>query len=93
MSREYGLCLWTFGDISVEEKCKLAKEIGVNGVEVQGDLTQDPKELQKKLVKIAYTHRITLKYPSAFKKGIFSFLLTSVLFILLIIVGTSYMMY
>ncbi|MED4224546.1 sugar phosphate isomerase/epimerase family protein [Neobacillus cucumis] len=45
MSREYGLCLWTFGDISVEEKCKLAKDIGVDGVEVQGDLTQDPKEL------------------------------------------------
>ncbi|MEH7545261.1 MULTISPECIES: sugar phosphate isomerase/epimerase family protein [Bacillaceae] len=45
MSREYGLCLWTFGDISVEEKCKVAKDIGVNGVEVQGDLTQDPEEL------------------------------------------------
>jgi D-psicose/D-tagatose/L-ribulose 3-epimerase len=45
MSREYGLCIWTFGDISVEEKCKLAKDIGVDGVEVQGDLTQDPKEL------------------------------------------------
>ncbi|MBT2736965.1 sugar phosphate isomerase/epimerase [Bacillus sp. ISL-7] len=45
MSREYGLCLWTFGDISVEEKCKLAKDIGVDGVEVQGDLTQDPGEL------------------------------------------------
>ncbi|MCM3791335.1 sugar phosphate isomerase/epimerase [Domibacillus indicus] len=45
MSRDYGLCLWSFGDISVEEKCKLAKEIGVEGVEVQGDLTQDPREL------------------------------------------------
>ncbi|MBT2657352.1 sugar phosphate isomerase/epimerase [Bacillus sp. ISL-18] len=45
MSREYGLCLWTFGDISIEEKCKLAKDIGVDGVEVQGDLTQDPREL------------------------------------------------
>ncbi|WNS78727.1 hypothetical protein RRU94_01905 [Domibacillus sp. DTU_2020_1001157_1_SI_ALB_TIR_016] len=45
MGRDYGLCLWSFGDISVEEKCKLAKEIGVDGVEVQGDLTQDPREL------------------------------------------------
>ncbi|WP_299093658.1 sugar phosphate isomerase/epimerase [uncultured Metabacillus sp.] len=45
MSRDYGLCLWPFGDISVEDKCKIAKEIGVDGVEVQGDLTQDPKEL------------------------------------------------
>jgi D-psicose/D-tagatose/L-ribulose 3-epimerase len=46
MSRDYGLCLWTFGDISFEEKCKLAKEIGVNGVEVQGDLSQKPAELK-----------------------------------------------
>ncbi|WP_026575830.1 sugar phosphate isomerase/epimerase family protein [Bacillus sp. UNC438CL73TsuS30] len=45
MNREYGLCLWTFGDIPLEEKCKVAKEIGVDGVEVQGDLTQDPDEL------------------------------------------------
>jgi D-psicose/D-tagatose/L-ribulose 3-epimerase len=45
MSREYGLCLWTFGDIALEEKCKIAKESGVDGVEVQGDLTQDPAEL------------------------------------------------
>jgi sugar phosphate isomerase/epimerase len=29
------------------EKCKLAKDIGVDGAEVQGDLTQDPKELAK----------------------------------------------
>lgn len=46
MARDYGLCLWTFGDIPFEEKCKLAKEIGVNGVEVQGDLSQKPGELQ-----------------------------------------------
>ncbi|MDE5054381.1 sugar phosphate isomerase/epimerase family protein [Niallia taxi] len=45
MSRDFGLCLWSFGDISVEEKCKIAKEIGVEGVEVQGDLTQNPNEL------------------------------------------------
>jgi sugar phosphate isomerase/epimerase len=46
MNRDYGLCLWTFGDISLEEKCKLAKEIGVDGVEVQGDLSQNPAVLQ-----------------------------------------------
>lgn len=46
MVREYGLCLWTFGEIAFEEKCKLAKEIGVSGVEVQGNLSQDPAELQ-----------------------------------------------
>lgn len=51
MSREYGLCLWSFGDIPVEEKCKIAKEIGVEGVEVQGDLTQDPRELANVLSK------------------------------------------
>ncbi|MDT8859250.1 sugar phosphate isomerase/epimerase [Alkalihalobacillus sp. MEB130] len=45
MIRDYGLCLWTFGDIKFEEKCKLAKEIGVDGVEVQGDLSQTPAEL------------------------------------------------
>lgn len=51
MSRDYGLCLWTFGEIAFEDKCKLAKEIGVNGVEVQGDLAQDPLELQALLTK------------------------------------------
>lgn len=51
MTREYGLCIWTFGDISLEEKCKLAKEIGVDGVEVQGNLKQDPRELANLLAK------------------------------------------
>lgn len=51
MSRDYGLCLWTFGDIPFEEKCKLAKEIGVEGVEVQGDIKQNPKELAVILAK------------------------------------------
>lgn len=53
MSRDYGLCFWSFGDISVEEKCRIAKEIGVDGVEVQGDLTQDPKELANILSRYA----------------------------------------
>ncbi|TWD97501.1 sugar phosphate isomerase/epimerase [Neobacillus bataviensis] len=51
MSREYGLCFWTFGDISLEEKCKIAKEIGVDGIEVQGNLTQNPLELASLLTK------------------------------------------
>ena len=51
MNRDYGLCLWTFGNISLEEKCKLAKEIGVDGVEVQGDLSQNPAVLQALLNK------------------------------------------
>lgn len=51
MSRDYGLCLWSFGDLLLDEKCKIAKEIGVNGVEVQGDLTQDPNELANILSK------------------------------------------
>jgi len=51
MTREYGLCIWTFGDIPLEEKCRLAKEIGVDGVEVQGDLKQDPQELANLLAK------------------------------------------
>jgi len=45
MKRDYGLCLWTFGDIDFEEKCKISKKIGVDGVEVQGDLSQSPEEL------------------------------------------------
>jgi sugar phosphate isomerase/epimerase len=51
MIRDYGLCLWTFGDIKFEEKCKLAQEIGVDGVEVQGDLSQNPAELAEVLKK------------------------------------------
>jgi D-psicose/D-tagatose/L-ribulose 3-epimerase len=51
MIREYGLCLWTFGDIPLEEKCKIAKDIGVDGVEVEGDLTQDTDELASLLSK------------------------------------------
>src|SRR5699024_6160533 len=51
MKREYGLCLWTFGDIDLEEKLEFAKEIGVDGVEVQGDLTINPNELKELLKK------------------------------------------
>lgn len=48
---EYGLCIWTFGDLTLDEKCRRAKEIGVDGVEVQGDLTTDPNEVKKTLEK------------------------------------------
>ncbi|MYL20647.1 TIM barrel protein [Halobacillus litoralis] len=49
MTRDYGLCLWTFGDIDFEKKCRLAADIGVDGVEVQGDVSQNPEELKKVL--------------------------------------------
>ncbi|MER0468907.1 sugar phosphate isomerase/epimerase family protein [Bacillus cabrialesii subsp. cabrialesii] len=49
MGREYGLCLWTFGSIPFEQKCRLAAEIGVDGVEVEGDLSVNPKDLAKTL--------------------------------------------
>lgn len=48
---EYGLCLWTFGDIDFEEKCKTAQSIGVDGVEVQGNLEDDPKKIKATLNK------------------------------------------
>ncbi|MGJ8730348.1 sugar phosphate isomerase/epimerase family protein [Listeria aquatica] len=47
--RDYGVCLWSFGDIPIEKKCQLANEIGVTGVEVDGDLTQNPVELARLL--------------------------------------------
>ena len=49
--RNYGLCLWSFGDIPFEKKCELAKSIGVDGVEVQGDITQDPEYILNTLKK------------------------------------------
>ncbi|WP_281165487.1 sugar phosphate isomerase/epimerase family protein [Liquorilactobacillus sicerae] len=48
---EYGLCLWTFGSIDFEEKCRLASEIGVDGVEVQGNIKEDPKKIKSVLQK------------------------------------------
>ncbi|GAA0318576.1 sugar phosphate isomerase/epimerase [Oceanobacillus oncorhynchi subsp. oncorhynchi] len=49
MGREYGLCLWPFGDIELERRLEFAQELGVDGVEVQGDITANPKELQELL--------------------------------------------
>lgn len=43
---EFGLCLWTFGDLTLEEKCQKAKEIGVDGVEVQGNLSISPSKFK-----------------------------------------------
>ncbi|MBP2075973.1 sugar phosphate isomerase/epimerase family protein [Oceanobacillus polygoni] len=51
MTRDYGLTVWTFGDISFEKKCRISKEIGVEGVEIQGDLSQDPEKLVATLKK------------------------------------------
>ncbi|WOC57508.1 hypothetical protein [Bacillus halotolerans] len=49
MGREYGLCLWTFGSIPFEQKCRLAAEIGVDGVEVEGDISLNPKDIAETL--------------------------------------------
>lgn len=51
MAREFGLTVWGFGDISFEEKCRISKEIGVDGIEVQGDLAENPEELKEILKK------------------------------------------
>lgn len=48
---EYGLCLWTFGSISFEDKCKVASDIGVDGVEVQGDISLDVEKIKETLNK------------------------------------------
>ncbi|WP_226957472.1 sugar phosphate isomerase/epimerase family protein [Staphylococcus equorum] len=44
--REYGLCLWSFGNAPFKRKCKIAKNIGVDGVEVEGNLDQNPIEIK-----------------------------------------------
>ncbi|MFB4366506.1 sugar phosphate isomerase/epimerase family protein [Bacillus sp. LR_6] len=49
MEREYGICLWTFGSIPFEQKCRLAAEIGVDGVEVEGDISLNPRDLAETL--------------------------------------------
>lgn len=49
MMRKYGLTIWTFGEKSFEEKCKIAQDIGVDGVEIQGDLSYDPEYIKKTL--------------------------------------------
>lgn len=49
--RDYGLCLWSFGDITFEEKCKIAKNIGVDGVEVEGNIEEDPIKIKETLQK------------------------------------------
>ncbi|MGG0159512.1 sugar phosphate isomerase/epimerase family protein [Bacillus velezensis] len=49
MKREYGLCFWTFGNLSFKQKCRLAADIGADGAEVEGDLSADPKYLAQTL--------------------------------------------
>lgn len=51
MTWKYGLTIWTFGEKTFEEKCKIAQEIGVDGVEIQGDLSYDPKFIKETLEK------------------------------------------
>lgn len=51
MKRDIGLYLWTFGPIAFEEKCKYAAEIEVDGVEVEGDITQSVVKLKEILNK------------------------------------------
>jgi len=65
MKREYGLSLWTFGEIPFEEKCRLAKEVGADGVEVQGDIRQNPKELAAILAK----HQLKFTYKQQNGEG------------------------
>lgn len=50
MSNLIGLCTWTFGNITLEEKLKISKELNVDGVELEGDLTISPR-LIKELLK------------------------------------------
>lgn len=43
MNNKVGLCLWTFGDsLPFSQKVSIAKQIGVDGVEIEGDLKMDP---------------------------------------------------
>lgn len=51
MQREIGICLWTLGISDMDEQCHLAKELGVDGVEIIGDVTMPPslvKDILKK---------------------------------------------
>jgi sugar phosphate isomerase/epimerase len=58
MKRDYGICLWTFGNVPFEEKCRLASEVGVNGVEVEGDISQDPREILTTLSKYDFENPV-----------------------------------
>lgn len=51
MRNEIGICLWTFGEIGLHEKFKLASELGVEGVELEGDLSSSPRLMKELLNK------------------------------------------
>lgn len=51
MQREIGICLWTLGISDMDEQCRLAKELGVDGVEIVGDVTKSPSLVKAVLEK------------------------------------------
>lgn len=51
MKRELGICSWTFGPIDFEEKCRLIAYLGVDGIEIEGDINILPEEVNKTLNK------------------------------------------
>lgn len=51
IKRDVGMCFWTFGPLPFEKKCQLANSLGVDGVEVEGDLGESPKVWQETLAK------------------------------------------
>lgn len=46
MKREYELCTWTLDDISLEEKCKKAVEIGVGGLDIEGNISMNTENIK-----------------------------------------------
>ncbi|NUF25938.1 sugar phosphate isomerase/epimerase family protein [Bombilactobacillus mellis] len=48
---DYGFCTWTLGDITLNKKLEIAASLGVTGVEIEGDLKQDPLQIKQQLKK------------------------------------------
>ncbi|MCJ0925883.1 sugar phosphate isomerase/epimerase [Mammaliicoccus sciuri] len=44
--RDYGFCFWSLGDIPITQKCEIAQNIGVDGVEVEGNVKENPVNLK-----------------------------------------------
>lgn len=51
MKYDIGLCLWTLGDINLQEKLQIASDLGVDGVELEGDLSSSPRLIKELLNK------------------------------------------
>ena len=47
--RDYGLCFWSLGDIPLTQKCEIAQNIGVDGVEIEGNIKENPVNLKNTL--------------------------------------------